>query len=277
MKRLFTLLPAALLVLSSCNEYNALLKSTDIDARYEAAKQYYFGGQYNRASTLLYDLLAATKGTDRGQEALYMNALSHFKNKDYDSASDFFKKYYETYPKGYYHEDARLYAGLALFMNTPEPILDQTDTYKAISEFTGFIESMPASKYRQEAERCIFKLQDKLIEKEYASAKLYYDLGTYFGNCTEGGSNYQACIVTAQNAINDYPYSERREDFAILVLRSKFDLATQSVEAKKAERFQSAAEEYYSFQNEYPESKFMKKANELFEKAKPYLKVETNN
>lgn len=262
---------SGILALSSCTEYVAVTKSTDIDLRYEAAKKYYYDGHYTHACDLLEGLILANKGTDRGQETLYMLAMASYMNKDYDKASDTFKRYYETYPRGYYHEDARMYAGLALFMNTPEPILDQTDTYKAITEFSNFIETMPQSRFREEAEKRIFDLQDKLIEKEYASAKLYYDLGTYFGNCTEGGSNYQACIVTAQNAIDDYPYSPRREDFAILVLRSKFDLAEQSVEARKAERYQAAAEEYYAFQNEYPESKFMKRANELYAKAKPFL------
>lgn len=274
MKHTLSLLAiAGVAALTSCTEYNAVLKSTDPDLRYEMAKQYYFDGHYERAATLLDAMLLTSRGTDRGQEIAYMLGMAHFKNKNYDTASDMFKRYYETYPKGYYNEDARMYAGLALFMNTPEPILDQTDTYKAITEFSNFIEAMPASKYRQEANDRIFQLQDKLIEKEYASAKLYYDLGTYFGNCTEGGSNYQACIVTAQNAINDYPYSPRREDFAILVLRSKFDLAEQSIESRKAERYQAAAEEYYAFQNEYPESKFMKRATELFAKAKPYITV----
>lgn len=272
MKHTLSLLAlAGVCLLTSCNEYNAVQKSVDTDVRYEMAKQYYFDGHYARAKVLLDGLLLSAKGTDRGQEALYMLAMANFKDKDYDTASEHFQRYYETYPRGYYHEDARLYAGLSLQKNTPEPILDQTDTYKAISEFSKFIEAMPQSKYRAEAEKGIFDLQDKLIEKEYASAKLYYDLGTYFGNCTEGGSNYQACIVTAQNAINDYPYSPRREDFAILVLRSKFDLAAQSVDSRKAERYQAAAEEFYGFQNEYPDSKFMKKATELFEKAKPYL------
>lgn len=267
---------AAMLALASCDSYNTLLKSTDIDQRHEAAKQYFYDGHYNRAHQLLYDLLAITKGTDRGQETIYMLAMSDFKSKNYDTASEYFKTYYETYPRGYYAEDAHLYAGLALFKNTPEPILDQTDTYNAITEFTGFIEAMPNSKYRKEAEDYIFKLQEKLIEKEYASAKLYYDLGSYFLNCSEGGSNYQACIITAQNAINDYPYSDRREDFAILILRAKFDLAEQSTEERRAERYQSAAEEYYSFTNEYPDSKFMKRAQELYAKAKPYLMVESN-
>lgn len=259
--------------MTSCSNYNYLVKYADTDCRYEKAKQYYFDGHYQRAAQLLDAMILTTKGTERGHETMYLTALAYYKNKEYDLAAEFFKRYYETYPRGYYHEDARLFAGLSLMMNTPEPNLDQTDTYRAINEFSRFIENMPQSKYRDRAEEGIFKLQDKLIEKEYAAAKLYYDLGTYFGNCTEGGSNYQACIVTAQNAISDYPYSPRREDFAILVLRSKFDLAEQSIDSRKAERYQAAADEYYGFQNEYPDSKFMKRANELFAKAKPYLKT----
>lgn len=263
------------LLIASCTKYNAILKTADSDLRYEYAKQYYFDGNYSRCSSILMDMLAMTKGTDKGQETLFMLAMANYKAKNYDSASEFFKKYYESYPRGYYNEEARLLAGVSLFMNTPEPNLDQSDTYRAITEFTNFIETMPASKYRYQAQSKIFKLQDKLIEKEYASAKLYYQLGSYFGNCTEGGSNYQACIVTAQNAISDYPYSERREDFAILILRAKFDLAIQSIEERKPERFQNAAEEYYSFQNEFPESKFLKQAEQLYQKAKPYLKINT--
>ena len=38
----------------------------------------------------------------------------------------------------------------------------------------------------------MFELQDKMILKAYLSAKLYYNLGAYFGNCTSGGNNYEA-------------------------------------------------------------------------------------
>ncbi len=51
---LITLLAA--LLLSSCGEYNKLLKSTDYEYKYEAAKNYFAKGQYNRAATLLNEL-----------------------------------------------------------------------------------------------------------------------------------------------------------------------------------------------------------------------------
>jgi outer membrane protein assembly factor BamD len=236
-------------------------------------KQYYAEGQYNRASLLLQDVVPMLKGTEKGEESLYLLAISNLKARNYDAAATFFKKYYQSYPKGLFTEEARYNCGKALYMDTPEPKLDQTDTYEAVTEFQNFLEVYPTSAYREDVQNKIFELQDKLVEKEYLSAKLYYDLGSYFGNCTSGGSNYQACIVTAENAIKDYPYTSKREDFAILILKAKFDLAEQSIEAKKEERYHNAIDEYYGFTNEFPESKFMKEAQHLFEKAKKYVKL----
>ncbi len=90
----------------------------------------------------------------------------------------------------------------------------------------------------------IFKLQDKLVEKNLVGS-----------NCNFGGNNYQACIITAENAMRDYPYSKRREDFAIMLLRVKYLLAVHSVESRKGERLDAAAEEYYAFANEFPRIK----------------------
>lgn len=258
-----------LLVATGCSEYVSVTKTQDYDYKYEMAKQYYAQGQYNRASLLLNDVLTILKGTDQGEESLLLAGTCAMKARNYQSASTIFKKYYQSYPRGRYAEMARFNAGVCLYRITPEPKLDQTDTYAAVTEFQNFIETYPASKYRQQAQDYIFKLQDKLVEKEYLSAKLYYDLGPYIGNGSNG--NYQACIVTAENAIKDYPYTSKREDFAILILRAKFALAQHSIESKKEERYHTAIDEYYGFVSEYPESKHMKEAQALFNKAKKYV------
>lgn len=270
MKQTLFLLLVALFATVACSDYENVLKSTDYNVRYEAAKQYYFEGHYGQASALFMDLIAGAKGTDRAEEALYLLGMSSYKDKAYDAAAGYFKKYYQTYPKGTYVEQARYMSGMSLYENTPEPRLDQTDTYAAITEFKDLADVYPDSRYAKEGMKRIFELQDKLIDKEYAAAKLYYDLGTYFGNCNFGGSNYQACIVTAENAINDYPYTPRKEEFAILILKSKFDLAKQSVESKKAERYHNAIDEYYGFVNEFPNSAFLPKAKALFRSARAY-------
>lgn len=262
----------SLFFVGSCTDYNQVVKTQDYEYKYEAAKQYYAEGQYNRAALLIQDVLSVLKGTDQGEESLYLSGMCNMKAHAYEAASTIFRKYYQTYPRGKYVEEARYNCGLSLYNITPEPKLDQTETFQAVTEFQNFIENFPASRLRPQAQEMIFKLQDKLVEKEYLSAKLYYDLGTYIGNGTNG--NYGACIVTAENAIKDYPYTSRREDFAILILRAKFQLAQFSVENKKEERYHNAIDEYYGFVTEYPESKYIKEANTLFNKAKKYVQAD---
>lgn len=263
----------AALSLASCNDYTKLQKSADYGYKYEVAKQYYAQGQFNRANLFLQDVYTMMKGTDKGEESLFLLAMSNFRARSYDAAVAYFKKYYQTYPKGIYTEKAHYFCALALYNNTPEVKLDQTETFEAVTEFQTYLELYPASERAERVQAYIFALQDKLVEKEYLSAKLYFDLGSYFGNCANGGSNYQACIVTAENAIKDFPYTQRREDLAMLVLKAKFDLAAQSVDTKKEERYHDAIDEYYGFTNEYPESKYTKEAQQLFKKASRYVQA----
>lgn len=265
---------ALVICLTSCGEYIKVQKTTDRDYRYEAAKQYYALGQFNRAALFLQDAIAMLKGTEKGEESLFLLAMSSYKAQNYEAASAYFRKYYETYPKGTYAEKARFFSAMALYRNISEIKLDQSGTYRASSEFQNYLEFYPSGMYSSKAQSLIFELQDRLVEKEYLSAKLYYDLGSYFGNCTSGGSNYQACIVTAENAIKDYPYTTHREEFAILILRAKFELAEQSIESKKEERYHNAIDEYYGFTNEFPESKYMKEAYAMYSKAQKYAEEE---
>ena len=263
-------------VLSSCGEYNTVLKSTDYEYKYEAAKGYFAKGQNSRAATLLEELISILKGTANAEESAYMLAMTYFNQGDYISASHYFNVYYTTYPRGTYTELARFFCGKSLYLDTPEPRLDQTSTYKAIQELQMFIEYFPTSSRKETAQNMIYELQDKLVEKEYLSAKLYYDLGSYTGNTSHSstGNNYLAAVVTAQNVLRDYPYTKRREDLSILILRAKYDMAKESVLEKKEERMREAIDEYYAFKNEFPESKYMPEVEKIFKDASQYIKDE---
>lgn len=261
-----------LLTLSSCaNEFNAVYKMTDNDYKYEFAKQCYAEGKFAAAATLLNEQILVQKGTDNAEECLYMYAMSEYCNGDYSAASEAFTKYVKTYPTGKYVEQAAYNKGEGLFISAPEPRLDQTGTYSAISAFQDYLDRFPYGKYKEKAQNRLFELQDKLVEKEYLNAKMYYTLGSYFGNCTSGGNNYEACIVTAQNAIKDYPYNKHREDLMVLIMKSKFGLAKQSVEAKRTERYRDAEDECYGFINEFPDSKNVQLANEYIDACKKVI------
>ncbi len=279
MKKLFFIstICVALLFGSCASEFNAVYKSTDSNYRYEYAKECFFKGKYTRAITLLNDLIVVQKGTENAQESLYMLAMAQYKSGDYESAAQAFKRYVQSYPKGKYAELASYYVGESLFMCTPEPRLDQSQTVSAIASFQEFLDLFPDAKLKNSAQNRLFELQDKLVKKELYSAQLYYDLGPYFGNCTSGGNNYEACIITAENALKDYPYSSLRENFAVLVMKSKFELAEQSVEEKRLERYQDAEDECYGFINEYPDSKQRPLAEKFIKKCKEVTKTGESN
>lgn len=269
MKNIFILTLFALILLSSCaKEYNSVYKSQDYRYKYEYAKECYAEGKYSRAASLLQELIVPKKGSHDAEECLYMLGMAEYKNQDYETAAETFKKYVKTYPRGQYAEMAEYYAGQSLYESTPEPRLDQSETVSAIAAFQEYLDLYPDAKYKDQAQERLFALQDKLVEKELYSAELYYNLGSYFGNCTNGGNNYEACIVTSQNAIKEYPYSKRREDFSVLIMKSKFHLAEQSVETRKLERFQDAEDECYGFINEFPDSKNRKTAENFIAKCK---------
>ncbi len=278
-KTSLTPLVALLLMLTSCGEYSQLQKTSDYEYKYEAAKAYFMEGKYTKASTLLYDVLATMKGTSYGEESLFLTAMSEFCNKNYDMAHQDFKKYCQTYPKGVYVEQAYYHSALSLFNQTPDPRLDQSSTMEAMQEFQSFLDRYPYTTLRGKTQEMIFQLQDKLVEKECLSAQLYYNLGTYLLNSLYGGSNYEACVVTAQNALREYPYAaaEKRELLSILVLRAKYQLASKSVIEKRIERYRDTIDEYYAFENDFPESKYLKEAKDILrqsEKAVKGAKVE---
>lgn len=274
MKKAIIILFSGLLLFSGCaKEYNNVYKSSDYMYKYEYAKECFARGKYTRCTTLLNELIILMKGTDNAEESLYMLGMSQYNDKDYTSASETFKRYHQSYPKGVYAELASFYIGQALYMSTPEPRLDQSQTVAAISAFQDFLDLYPEAKLKTTAQQRLFDLQDKLVEKELYNAQLYYDLGTYFGNCSSGGNNYEACVITAQNALKDYPYSKFRENFAILIMRSKYELAQMSVESKKLDRYQDAQDECYGFINEYPDSKEVPDAQKYIEKCNVYIKA----
>lgn len=274
MKKVYFIVACVSLLMSSCaSEFNKVYKTPDSRYKYEYAKECFANGKYSRAAVLLQELVTMKKGSTEAEECLYMLAMAEFGMRDYETASEYFKKYCSSYPKGIYAEQAKFYVGESLYMNTPEPRLDQTTTLSAIAAYQEFLDLYPDARLKGMASNRLLELQDILVEKEYKNAKLYFDMGTYFGNCTNGGNNYQACIITAQNALKDYPYSNKREEFSILVMKGKYELAKMSVESKQLERYQDAEDECYGFINEYPDSPERATAEKYIEKCKEYEKA----
>ncbi|MCR5471481.1 MAG: outer membrane protein assembly factor BamD [Prevotella sp.] len=274
MKKGIIILSCVIFLMNGCaSEFNAVYKYGDTDVKYEFAKECFARGKYQQAVTLLEELVTIKKGSDEAQECLYMLAMAQYCNYDYEAASETFKKYCSSYPRGVYAEPAAFYVGQSLYQSAPEPRLDQSPTNGAITAYQQFIDLYPDSKLRPQAQDKLYELHDKLIQKELLSAELYYNLGGYFGNINSNEeSNYTACIVTAQNALKNYPYCTEREQFMLLIMKSKFQLAENSSEEKRLDRYRDAEDECYGFINEFPESKNVETAEKYIVKCKKVIK-----
>jgi len=252
-------------VLTGCGEYNKVLKSNDLEYKYAYAKKAFENKRYAQAYTILSDLVPIFRGTPKAEESLYLLALSYYENKDYISSGSYFKQYYQRYPRGEYAELARFYSGYGFYLDSPDPQLDQSETVRAMEELQAFLDFFPTSDKVSIAQSALFELQDKLVLKELQNATLYYNLGNYMGN------NYESAVITAQNAIKAYPYSKYKEELEMLVLKSRFKEASESVPEKKVERFRTVIDEYYSFINDFPESQKRKEADNIFKIASRHV------
>jgi outer membrane protein assembly factor BamD len=248
-------------IFASCGEYNKILKSTDYELKYTYAKKYFNERKYGRSITLLEELVPILKGTSNAEESLFLLAQSFYYDKDYTSSTQYYITYYTTYPKGEYAELAHYNSAYGMYLDSPDARLDQTSTYKAIQEFQNFLETYPQSDKVQLAQEYMFALQEKLAYKEYLAAKLYYNMGNYMGN------NYESCVITSREALKNYPFSKLTEEFQILILRARYDLAANSIEERKPLRFRDVIDEYYNYRNMFPSGKYQKESQSYYRKA----------
>lgn len=253
------------LLLSSCGEYTKLTKSDDAQLKYDKAFEYYEKEDYYKAATLLESSVPSFRGTEKGEKGLFTMAMAHFKNKDYVMAKSYFATYCKGYPSGEYAEEAKFHIGYCYYLDSPDVKLDQTSTQKAIDELLSFSQLYPNSNKLPRVLDLIKELQEKLAEKEYLNAKLYYDLGDYMGN------NYLSAVVTATNAIKKFPDTQYKEELSFLILKSKYMQAVKSVETKKEDRYRDTIDEYYNFVRDFPESDHKKEAEKYFKKSKGFL------
>lgn len=235
------------LLLSSCGDYNKIVKSTDYEFKYKKSLEYYEAGEFVRSSTLLKELLNIYRGTSRADKVYYYYAKSQFGMKDNMMAGHYFKTLVKEFPRSEYAEESQFMVGYCFYLDSPNPRLDQQVTQNAIDALQLFINLYPKSTRVEEANRLIIELRDKLVYKSYVSGKLYYDL-----------KNYKAAVVALSSSLKDFPDTKYREELMYMLLKAKYLLAVNSVEEKKRERLSSALDEYFTFADEYPESKYMK-------------------
>jgi outer membrane protein assembly factor BamD len=259
--RLFIVL-IILVLASSCGEYEKLLKSTDFELKKTKAKEYYEKGLYVKSTELLTQILPRYRATEEAEELNWINAQSYYGMKDFFSAGTYFKSFIDQFPFGKHAEEANFMAAMCDYNIAPRSELDQENTRNAIEGFKIFMTRYPASSKLDEAKAKVKELEEKLVDKSYLSAKLYYDM-----------KQYKAAVVALNNSLKEFANTKFREEMMFLKLNSLFLYAEYSLPNKQKERYQNALDDYYSFMEEFPKSQYSKEVNGIFQKTNKYLKA----
>lgn len=254
------LFAVAAVILSGCGEYEKLLKSRDFQKKYDMGVKYYEDGEYARAGTLFDQTANIFRGTTKADTVKYYQAKSYYGQKDYMMAGYYFSELTATYAGSVYLEESDFMVGYCFYKQSPRAELDQQTTYKAITAMQMFMVKHPTSERVTESREIILEMTDKLVEKSYISAKLYYDLGYY-----------KSAIMALRNSLIQYPETRYREDLMFLILKSSYLLADGSIPSKQLERFQAAVDEYYSYIGEFPDASNSKEAKRMYEASNKFL------
>lgn len=246
---------------SNCSEYYKIQKSNDYNMKYEKAKAYYEYEDYYHAKALLDEVVSVFRGSDKAEEVQMLYANCHYKMHDYTMAAYYFESFYKTYPFSEKSEEAYFMCAHCYYKDSPRVDLDQACTQKAINAMQTYLNKYPQGVHINEADAVIKEMRAKLEQKSFLTAKLYFKLG-----------EYQSATISLKNCLKEYPDTKYREELMYLIVKSNFMLAENSVESKRAERYQNTVTEYYSFVDEYPESQYVSEIESMYKQSVDKIK-----
>ncbi len=258
--RLLILSLLAFVAFTSCNDFNRLVKSTDNEMKYEVAVDYYERGDYNHALQLFDLLQASFRNTPKGESITYKTALCYYHQDDYEIAGYYFNRFVQTYPFSRDAEKAAFMQAYCSYLLSPEPGLDQTNTFNAIKQLNSFAERYPNSDSLNCVNQLLTNLNDKLEEKDYNICRLFYRM-----------ENYSAAITSFENMLKKYPNTTHREEIIFDMAKTYYDYAENSVAEKQRERYESCIEQCNALSYLYPESKHFNDVQNIATKARKKL------
>ena len=249
------------MAICSCkSQYELLLNSNDVDAKYKAAFEYFNNKKYSKSASLFESLSVLTEGTEKDDTVKYYWGLSNYNGKDYYTAETNFEKFIEIYPRSPFASEARYLRLDCLYKQTLRYELDQTPTYKAMNAISEYIVDYPESERLASCRDMLTELGERLDRKAYEAAKLYYKM-----------EDYLASRVAFRNVLKDDSENIFREDILYYIAMSSYKYAYLSVPAKQKERYLVFIDDYLNFIGELPQSQYRKELDLVYRKTQKAL------
>jgi len=96
-------------------------------------------------------------------------------------------------------------------------------------------------------------LRSKLELKSYEKAQLYFKM-----------EKYRSARIAFNSTLEIFPDTKFREEILFMIVKTNYMYASNSIDSKKAERFEETINSYHIFVDSYKESKHRKIAESYF-------------
>jgi len=189
------LLAAACGTLCTCSSKEVIdRKGLTSTQHYDVAKGLLDKEDYLRAINEFKIVLRRYPDSQVGDQTLFGLAQAYYFNKDYTDAVYELRRFMRDYPKSPLMEDAQYYLSLCFLKQSRIAVLDQEETKLAIDELKNYLNEYPQGKYRDDVKKAIGTCREKLAEKNFKNARLYFRL-----------KDYQAAVIYCQSVIDKFP------------------------------------------------------------------------
>ncbi len=259
--KLSAILVMGLLASMSCkSQYEILLASGDVDAKYDAAMDYFNQKKYQKAAQLFESMAVLTNGTERDDTVQYYWGLSNYRFKDYYTAESNFARFVENFPRSPFAPDANFYRLDCMYRATYRWELDQMPTRTCMATIQEFMRERPDDIHIPACQAMLTDLQERLDRKDLEAGKLYYRM-----------EDYPAARVKLQNVLKANADNVYREEVLYYTAMSSYHYARLSVVNKQKERYLTFVDDYLNFVGEYPESKHRSEMDRLYRQVQKIL------
>ena len=233
--------------MSSCSEYQRVLKNEDIAAKFKLGTELYEEGKFAKANRLFVQIVPKYRGKPQAQKLMYMYCKTYYETKDYFTANYQMERFVDAYPKSEKIEEMAFLAAKSYYQLSPLFSKDQTETIEAIDKLQMFINTYPLSEYAEQASTLVRELDHKLEKKAFNIALQYNQTGPFH-------RDYNSAITALDNFLIEFPGSSFKEQAMYYKFDSAYKLAMNSVKWKQKDRVEKALSFYESLLYVFPET-----------------------
>lgn len=241
-------------LLSSCSQYQRVLRKDDMGKKYAFADSLYKKGKYRKALKLMEQIVPSYRGKPQGEKLMFIYANTYYNLEDYYLSGYQFERFVQAYPQSDSAEVASFKMAKSFYQLSPRYSLDQKDTDKGLEKLQEFINRYPNSPKRLEANTLVAELREKLEKKDYETAKQYLRI-----------EDYKAAIGAFDNFITDHPGSTFRKDAFYGRFEAAYKLAINSIPSLVQERLVTAKGYYNNFMKYYKDTDLAPDATKMFQ------------